>query len=214
MSKFYVLIDNQRHGPLEKNCIIDYLSQGKITAATYIWYEGLSNWILISDVPEFAAIKAMPVVNEPKVTPEVNMNTSNIKPNQSACWETLEIKDSFIEDRYKNYFYSIPFNKIQALELTKKDNPILLLVAFVCAAISGIIIIFQLKTQDERILVTAIGTFIFLALIIYYIATRSLQLVIIAGHCQISKRIHGRRAKIEAATNFLNEIKKRINEKK
>ena len=56
MANYYIAVNGQQIGPLTIEQIRQMAANGQITPNTYVWKQGFANWMLISQVPELAAI--------------------------------------------------------------------------------------------------------------------------------------------------------------
>jgi predicted Zn finger-like uncharacterized protein len=50
---WHIVVDGEQVGPLSEADVRARLSRGEITVDTYIWREGLSDWVKVSTLPEF-----------------------------------------------------------------------------------------------------------------------------------------------------------------
>lgn len=50
---WHIVVDGEQVGPLSESDVRARLSRGEITGETYIWREGMGDWLKISTVPEF-----------------------------------------------------------------------------------------------------------------------------------------------------------------
>ena len=51
----YIYKNGQKHGPLTRAKLQEYLSTGKLTSQDLIWYEGLEDWTPFGQTKEFSA---------------------------------------------------------------------------------------------------------------------------------------------------------------
>ena len=56
MSQYFVSIGGQQAGPYDLNGLKTLISQNQVTKETYVWKEGMPNWIAASQVPEVASL--------------------------------------------------------------------------------------------------------------------------------------------------------------
>src|SRR5690349_1390569 len=61
---WHLVVDGEQVGPLPESEIRARLARNEINGETYIWKEGLADWLKLSTVPEFAdAVSAPPVAD-------------------------------------------------------------------------------------------------------------------------------------------------------
>lgn len=67
MANWYLLRNNQPHGPYPEEQIRDWIRSGQIAADEKLNREGDPNWLSVDMIPEFAAVRgvAPPVVQAP-----------------------------------------------------------------------------------------------------------------------------------------------------
>jgi predicted Zn finger-like uncharacterized protein len=53
-SAWHIVVDGEQVGPLSESDIRGRLSRGEISGETFVWREGLADWLKISAVPEFS----------------------------------------------------------------------------------------------------------------------------------------------------------------
>src|SRR3954468_18241845 len=53
-NSWHIVVDGEQVGPLSASDIRGRLSRGEVSGETYIWREGLADWMKISAVPEFS----------------------------------------------------------------------------------------------------------------------------------------------------------------
>lgn len=56
VSSYHVTINGQQGGPFDLNTLKQMIGQNQITKETYVWKEGMPNWLAASQVPEVAAL--------------------------------------------------------------------------------------------------------------------------------------------------------------
>jgi len=56
MSQYFVSLGGQQTGPFDLNGLKQMISQNQVTKETYIWKEGMPNWLSASQVPEVAML--------------------------------------------------------------------------------------------------------------------------------------------------------------
>lgn len=71
MSEYYILNGSEQQGPYT----IDQL-RGRVTPQTYVWREGLADWIQASNLPELSGL----LVPEGAVPPPAQGQTTDTKP--------------------------------------------------------------------------------------------------------------------------------------
>ena len=74
MKEYYIHDGNKKSGPLS----LDELNKIEITTQTFVWYEGLSDWTLASEIPE---LKKMNSINKPLPPPFLKSLNSDNKEN-------------------------------------------------------------------------------------------------------------------------------------
>ncbi len=55
-AQFYVTVNGQQAGPLSLEQIRQMISQGQVKPNTYVWKQGLANWVPANQVPEIAGL--------------------------------------------------------------------------------------------------------------------------------------------------------------
>lgn len=50
MSDWYVQVGQQQYGPVAEDVVRDWITQGRILPANYVWREGMSQWVAASTV--------------------------------------------------------------------------------------------------------------------------------------------------------------------
>lgn len=53
---YFVLINNQRNGPLSLNDLKQLIADVRVTKQSMVWKEGLENWTLITNLPELSSL--------------------------------------------------------------------------------------------------------------------------------------------------------------
>lgn len=53
---YHLVLNGAQAGPYDTNTIIDSVRNGKISADTLIWKQGMPNWLKISQLPEFSSL--------------------------------------------------------------------------------------------------------------------------------------------------------------
>nr|WP_321777133.1 CD225/dispanin family protein [uncultured Porphyromonas sp.] len=71
MSEYYILIGTEQQGPLSTEDL-----RGRVTPQTYVWREGLPDWIRAGDLPELSGL----LVPEGAVPPPTQGQTVGTKP--------------------------------------------------------------------------------------------------------------------------------------
>ena len=71
MSEYYILIGTEQQGPLSTEDL-----RGRVTPQTYVWREGLPDWIRAGDLPELSGL----LVPEGTVPPPTQGQTVGTKP--------------------------------------------------------------------------------------------------------------------------------------
>ena len=71
MSEYYILIGTEQQGPLSTEDL-----RGRVTPQTYVWREGLPDWIRTGDLPELSGL----LVPEGAVPPPTQGQTVGTKP--------------------------------------------------------------------------------------------------------------------------------------
>ena len=71
MSEYYILIGTEQQGPLSTEDL-----RGQVTPQTYVWREGLPDWIRAGDLPELSGL----LVPEGAVPPPTQGQTVGTKP--------------------------------------------------------------------------------------------------------------------------------------
>lgn len=56
IQSYYVHQNSQQYGPLSLEMIQSYIQQGAITANTYLWKQGLTDWLPASSLPEISVL--------------------------------------------------------------------------------------------------------------------------------------------------------------
>jgi hypothetical protein len=65
MRDYYLLIDNQQVGPYTADQLHQMLAQGRLTAESSAWYDGLPDWAPVSSILEPASVRPTPVAPAP-----------------------------------------------------------------------------------------------------------------------------------------------------
>jgi len=93
MKKYFYTDGKEKFGPFS----YDELKQLKLTRETRVWYYGLENWTILSEIEELQAItKAIPPKlkdNEPRNTTQ-KVNTA-VKPPSIKKLEKTKLKDKW-----------------------------------------------------------------------------------------------------------------------
>lgn len=71
MSEYYILIGTEQQGPLSTEDL-----RGRVTPQTYVWREGLPDWIRAGDLPELSGL----LIPEGAVPPPTQGQTVGTKP--------------------------------------------------------------------------------------------------------------------------------------
>src|SRR5689334_17273962 len=53
-NNWHIVVEGEQVGPLSPSDVRARLSRGEVTGETFIWREGMTDWLKISAVPEFA----------------------------------------------------------------------------------------------------------------------------------------------------------------
>ena len=53
-AQYYLAINGQRQGPVDINTVVSWINSGGILPNNLIWKQGMSNWDMIQNLPEFA----------------------------------------------------------------------------------------------------------------------------------------------------------------
>jgi hypothetical protein len=69
VSAWYYLVDQEQKGPYTDEEIRAFLTSHALPPDTFLWHEGLENWTLASDVPEFAGTLSSNAAPPPKAEP-------------------------------------------------------------------------------------------------------------------------------------------------
>jgi hypothetical protein len=56
VSQYFVSMGGQQAGPFDLNTLKQMITQNQITKETFVWKEGMPNWLAASQVPEVAAL--------------------------------------------------------------------------------------------------------------------------------------------------------------
>ena len=56
VSSYHISIGGQQSGPFDLNTLKQMITQNQVTKETYVWKEGMPNWLAASQVPEVAAL--------------------------------------------------------------------------------------------------------------------------------------------------------------
>jgi len=71
--KWFVYIGDKHEGPFSLKEIEGKMSQGSVTNASYVWAEGMSDWKVMTDVPEFSSIASGSAsASEPSEAPMIS----------------------------------------------------------------------------------------------------------------------------------------------
>jgi hypothetical protein len=65
-SEFYLVINDEKFGPVTREDVLSQLKEGKITTSDLIWTEGYKDWIEIGNVGEFSFRSKKPSAKPPK----------------------------------------------------------------------------------------------------------------------------------------------------
>lgn len=52
---YYAIINGTQTGPFSLGEMASMVSSGSVTSETYVWKEGMPDWVVVSDVPELMA---------------------------------------------------------------------------------------------------------------------------------------------------------------
>ena len=55
-SQYYVSVNGQQQGPFDLNILRGMVAQGQLTKQTFVWKQGMPNWLAAEQVPEVAAL--------------------------------------------------------------------------------------------------------------------------------------------------------------
>lgn len=55
---YYVLIDDEQVGPIERDDVADMVEQGSVRADTLAWTSGMTDWVAASQIPDLAGLFA------------------------------------------------------------------------------------------------------------------------------------------------------------
>lgn len=56
LSQFFVSLNGQQAGPFDLNTLKNMIAQNQINKETYVWKQGMPNWIAAAEVPEISAL--------------------------------------------------------------------------------------------------------------------------------------------------------------
>ena len=63
--EWFFVKDGEQAGPASANEIETYIATGQITDDTYLWREGMDDWLRYREVPEFTGLRAPSMADEP-----------------------------------------------------------------------------------------------------------------------------------------------------
>ena len=74
MQSWFYIKDNQQHGPVTKNDLIQMLADGTISLDTMVWSQGMAEWTTARDIKDLipADILPPPIISPPPITPSFN----------------------------------------------------------------------------------------------------------------------------------------------
>ena len=82
MSDWYYLLDQEQKGPVPEAEIRAKLEANELPPDTFVWQEGLENWMPVSDVPNFAMTLDAPPASILPPLPDASQHPSAIQPLQ------------------------------------------------------------------------------------------------------------------------------------
>ena len=69
MKQWYAAIEGQQYGPVDDSQLRAWLAEGRIGPGTYVWTEGMADWLPMGQVPELSGPPPVDVVaGEPVAT--------------------------------------------------------------------------------------------------------------------------------------------------
>lgn len=93
---YFLGLDGEQTGPYSFDDVASQISQGKMNPETLIWWEGQSDWQIISTTPPFQAEFQRVVVSPPQTTPPVFVPSPNLKASSKASWLATYAKQGTI----------------------------------------------------------------------------------------------------------------------
>jgi len=66
MSNWYVAVNGQQQGPMSEDALMAMVRSGEVTPDTYVFTQGMENWLPMRDVPELSAAAPAAAPSPPK----------------------------------------------------------------------------------------------------------------------------------------------------
>jgi hypothetical protein len=104
--KWFVYIGDHHEGPFSVLEVSERKNSGSVRDDSYVWCEGMNDWLMLSDVKELAqeVKKLEPAAPAPKVkAPPVNAKISPAKQNQGPAKPTMENKKATSSKKFAIY---------------------------------------------------------------------------------------------------------------
>jgi predicted Zn finger-like uncharacterized protein len=95
---WHLVVDGEQVGPLPESEIRARLQRNEINGETYIWKEGLADWLKLSTVPEFAdAVSAPPAAEGAGAAATSDLFTDSVPLGAPAGPMTVQVDDGLIQ---------------------------------------------------------------------------------------------------------------------
>jgi len=95
---WHLVVDGEQVGPLPESEIRARLQRSEINGETYIWKEGLADWLKLSTVPEFAdAVSAPPAAEAAGPAVASDLFTDSVPMGAPAGPMTVQVDDGLIQ---------------------------------------------------------------------------------------------------------------------
>ncbi len=106
--KWFVYIGDHHEGPLSVREVFDKKQQGQVTLESYVWREGMADWLMLHQVPDLEneltalapmkSVEAAPVAAPIAVEPEVlSPKAESVEPSPQPVTKTVEKAASMME---------------------------------------------------------------------------------------------------------------------
>jgi predicted Zn finger-like uncharacterized protein len=95
---WHLVVDGEQVGPLPESEIRARLQRNEINGETYIWKEGLADWLKLSTVPEFAdSVSAPPAADAGGAAATSDLFTDSVPLGAPAGPMTVQVDDGLIQ---------------------------------------------------------------------------------------------------------------------
>lgn len=123
MKKYYLFIDGKTIGPM----FLSDITEHGATLQTYIWYEGLDNWMKICDIPAISDVltrqsEEKPPVFDPATFPSPTHETCCDQPGTSSDSNLFPRPNNYLAESIMALLFCFPLAIVAIIKASKVNR--------------------------------------------------------------------------------------------